>query len=562
MKENKCILCGSNLYEVVYDFSRIHKDSCQPFVYKITQNSLDNLPPRIVRCRKCGFIYANPQEEVEKIISAYQQMEDDLYLAEEKGRRQAAKIVLKRISKFGSKGRILEIGCSAGFFLDEARQLGWQGYGIDLSHWAVEHCQKKLKLENVIEGSLLENTHFAYNYFDAVVMLDVIEHLHNPRQVLEEIRRILKPGGILCVSTPDINSFLSRFLKAQWWGIQKAHLSYFSRKTLEQMLIACGFKVIKFKSHVRVFSADYWRTRLESYNKNLICRLAAVFFGLMPKNTLIKLNLGDQIEVYAKKRRALKYINDDERREIGEKKKMKIIVVLPAYNAAKTLAFTIRDIPKDIIDDIILVDDASKDNTVEVARALGLKVFVHPKNKGYGANQKTCYQKALQMGAEIVVMVHPDYQYDPRVIPELIKPIEEGRTDAVFGSRMMKGGALEGGMPLWKHNANILLTALENVVFGTYLTEYHSGFRAYSAKYLNSVNFMSNSDGFIFDTEIIVQGLLHYLKIEEVPIRTRYFDEASTIKFIPSVVYGLGILKTIIKYILHKKGIIHLKQFE
>ncbi|MCM8771264.1 MAG: glycosyltransferase family 2 protein [Candidatus Omnitrophica bacterium] len=241
---------------------------------------------------------------------------------------------------------------------------------------------------------------------------------------------------------------------------------------------------------------------------------------------------------------------------------MKTIVVLPAYNAAKTLELTLKDIPKDIVDDIILVDDASTDNTVEVAKKLGLKVFVHSKNKGYGANQKTCYQKALENGAEIVVMVHPDYQYDPTIIPELIKPIERGEADAVFGSRMMKGGALEGGMPLWKHNANILLTALENVVFSTYLTEYHSGFRAYSAKYLNSVNFMLNSDGFVFDTEIIVQGLLHYLKIEEIPIRTRYFDEASSIKFIPSVVYGLGILKTIIKYILHKKGIVHFKQFE
>ena len=165
------------------------------------------------------------------------------------------------------------------------------------------------------------------------------------------------------------------------------------------------------------------------------------------------------------------------------------------------------------------------------------------------------------MGAEIIVMLHPDYQYDPKIIPELIKPIEIGEADAVFGSRMMKGGALEGGMPLWKHNDNILLTAIENIAFGTYLTEYHSGFRAYSVKYLTSVNFANNSDGFVFDTEIIAQGLLHYLRIEEVPIRTRYFDEASSIKFIPSVIYGLGILKTIIKYILHKRGLAFFKQF-
>ena len=240
---------------------------------------------------------------------------------------------------------------------------------------------------------------------------------------------------------------------------------------------------------------------------------------------------------------------------------MKTIVILPAYNAAKTLKITLDDIPRDCVDDVMLVDDASKDNTVEVAKALGLKVFVHKKNKGYGGNQKTCYTKALELGADIVVMVHPDYQYDPKVIPQLIEPIKRGEADAVFGSRMMKGGALEGGMPLWKHNANILLTALENVILHTYLTEYHSGFRAYSAKLLRNVRFMDNSDGFVFDTEIIVQALLKGFKIDEIPIRTRYFPEASTIGFQRSCVYGMGILKTMLKYILHTKGIIKFRQF-
>jgi glycosyltransferase involved in cell wall biosynthesis len=230
---------------------------------------------------------------------------------------------------------------------------------------------------------------------------------------------------------------------------------------------------------------------------------------------------------------------------------MKTIVVLPAYNAAKTLKITLDDIPRDCVDDIILVDDASKDNTVEAAKQLGLKVFVHDKNTGYGGNQKTCYTKALELGADIVVMVHPDYQYDPKVIPQLIEPIKKGEADAVFGSRMMKGGALLGGMPLWKHNANILLTALENVVLHTYLTEYHSGFRAYSAKLLKSIRYQDNSDGFLFDTEIIVQTLLKGFVIEEIPIRTRYFPQASTVGFWQGVPYGLGIIKTMLKYILH-----------
>lgn len=241
---------------------------------------------------------------------------------------------------------------------------------------------------------------------------------------------------------------------------------------------------------------------------------------------------------------------------------MNVFVVLPAYNAEKTLKRTLDDIPRHLIKEIILVDDHSRDNTVELARKLGLKVFVHEKNMGYGANQKTCYQKALEMGADIVVMVHPDYQYDPTIIPELIEPIKKGSADAVFGSRIMKGGALIGGMPRWKYNANILLTALENVILGIYLTEYHSGFRAYSAKYLKSVNFMANSNGFVFDTEIIIQGRLHNMKIEEVPIRTRYFPEASMIKLWPSTIYGLGILRALLKFILHNSKIIRFKQFE
>ena len=168
----------------------------------------------------------------------------------------------------------------------------------------------------------------------------------------------------------------------------------------------------------------------------------------------------------------------------------------------------------------------------------------------------------MEEGADIVVMVHPDYQYDPTIIPKLIEPIQKGEADAVFGSRMMKGGALEGGMPLWKHNINILLTAFENVILGTFLTEYHSGFRAYSANLLKTVNFQFNSNKFVFDTEIIIQSLMHHFKIEEIPIQARYFDEASNIKLLPSIVYGLEIVWALIKYILHTKNIYKFKQFE
>ncbi len=242
-------------------------------------------------------------------------------------------------------------------------------------------------------------------------------------------------------------------------------------------------------------------------------------------------------------------------------KKTKVIVVMPAYQAAKTLQRTYDEIPPEFREHIILVDDASRDNTVEVATKLGLKVIRHQKNTGYGGNQKTCYQNALADQADIVVMVHPDHQYDATVIPDLIQPIMEGRADATFGSRMLGGRPMDGGMPGWKYNANIFLTALANLVFRRYLTEIHSGFRAYSRKYLETVRFEENSNDFVFDTEMIAQGMACNLFFTEVPISTRYFDEASSINFRRSVVYGLSILGVLFRYSLHQAKIIRVHQF-
>ncbi len=235
---------------------------------------------------------------------------------------------------------------------------------------------------------------------------------------------------------------------------------------------------------------------------------------------------------------------------------------MPAYNAEKTLERTLDDIPSEWVDEIILTDDASRDGTVALAKKLGLRVFVHERNMGYGANQKTCYREALNLGGDIMVMIHPDHQYDPKAIPRLIQPLLDGESDAVFGSRMLGGRPLEGGMPKWKYLANIFLTALENAAFYMYLTEYHSGLRAYSRKYLETVKFGLNSDDFVFDSEIIAQGVVHNLRIKEIPIETRYFEEASKIGLLRSVVYGLSIVKTLVKFKLHKKGIVRTPQFQ
>ncbi|NMC51614.1 glycosyltransferase family 2 protein [Candidatus Kuenenbacteria bacterium] len=240
----------------------------------------------------------------------------------------------------------------------------------------------------------------------------------------------------------------------------------------------------------------------------------------------------------------------------------RVIAVLPAYNAEKTLKKTLDDIPKDWVDEIILVDDASGDKTVELARFLGIKTFTHNKNLGYGGNQKTCYTEALKLGADIAIMIHPDHQYDPRLVPDLLLPLLREDADAVFGSRMMRpGGARNGGMPSWKYWANIFLTKLENLILGLRLTEYHSGFRAYSKKALEQINFLDNSDDFVFDTEIIIQLRIKKMHIQEVPISTRYFKEASMIGFKRSLIYGLSIIKNLGEYILFRLGWKKYKKF-
>jgi glycosyltransferase involved in cell wall biosynthesis len=227
----------------------------------------------------------------------------------------------------------------------------------------------------------------------------------------------------------------------------------------------------------------------------------------------------------------------------------KVAVVMPAYNAEKTLIECYEAIPKDWVDDIILVDDLSRDRTVEVAKSLPIHVHVHERNRGYGGNQKSCYRIAKERGADIAVMVHPDHQYDPRFIPEMIRMMADDGALAVFGSRMMiRKNALRGGMPRWKYLANIFLTRLGNTALGTALTEFHSGFRAYDTSVFDRIDIERNSDDFVFDTQIIIQLADRGIPIREIPISTRYFDEASQIGLIPSCRYGLGILRNLFLY--------------
>jgi glycosyltransferase involved in cell wall biosynthesis len=249
-------------------------------------------------------------------------------------------------------------------------------------------------------------------------------------------------------------------------------------------------------------------------------------------------------------------------RETSVSSTQKVVVIMPAYNAAKTLRMTYTELPHDRVDLVLLVDDGSSDATVEIARQLNLELFIHNRNYGYGANQKTCYTEALKADADIVVMVHPDYQYDPTCLPQIIEPIERGEADVVLGSRLMSVSPVTQGMPWWKYVGNRLLTKVENAAFGLHLSEYHTGYRAFSREVLETINFQMNADGFIFDQEVIAQIVDARFRVAEVSVPTRYFPEASSASFIDSSRYGLGILWLVVRYGLHRSHLLRQNKFQ
>ncbi len=233
----------------------------------------------------------------------------------------------------------------------------------------------------------------------------------------------------------------------------------------------------------------------------------------------------------------------------------KIAVVLPAYNAEKTLINTYKEIPLDIVDNVILVDDCSGDHTAKIAKGLGIHTIIHTENKGYGGNQKTCYREALKEGSDIIIMLHPDYQYAPKLITAMASLISEDIYDVVIGSRIIGRGALKGGMPLYKYISNRFLTFFENIILGYKLTEYHTGYRAFSRDVLNSIPFMKNSDDFVFDNEILAQIIYFRYRIGEISCPTKYFKDASSIDLWRSIKYGIGVIFTCLKYLVHRLGL-------
>lgn len=494
----------------------------------------------LYRCRDCGTVAQPSLPDGPSLHDLYRQMTDVDYLSQEKGRRLTAERLLDLIGKYTPAGRLLDVGCGHGLLLDEARRRGYEVKGLELSSANAGYARDVLKLDVDLVG--LEDFD-AGPVFDVVILADVIEHLDDPVRAIELCRDLLAPGGVLCVVTPDPTARVARLAGSRWWGFVPAHTFLMPRRTVHELLSGAGLVCSENTDLTRTFELSYWIKGLADRGGVFSVLAPLARWGIARRP--ISLSLGDEAVILAHRTEPVAAPNPIMSDRGG---KTNVHVVLPAYNAQQTIGLVASELPREEADRALVVDDAGSDNTQEVALAEGFDVLRHPKNRGYGANQKTCYVRAAVDGADVVVMVHADNQYDPGLIGEMIRPIAEGRADCVIGSRMLDDRAIQGGMPRWKWVGNKFLTWCENTAFRRSYSEYHTGYRAFSVDLLRRMAFLRNDDDFVFDQEIFAQLTAHDARVVEIAIPTRYFLEASSVSFRTSVVYGLRTLKVLWRF--------------
>jgi len=497
----------------------------------------------LYRCRECATVQQPSLPQGVDLVDLYRDMDDSDYLAEERGRRLTANWLLDLVERRRTPARMLEIGCGHGLLLDEARRRGWEVRGLELSERSARHGRERYGLD-IREEPFEALGNEENGCWDAVLMIDVLEHLDHPREAIERATKLLAPGGVLCVVTPDPASLTARIAGAKWWGLLPAHTFLIARRTLRELLIGQGLVLTDDVPLIRSFSARYWVEGFAGIAGPAAATVRRAAAKLPPQRSLA-LSLGDERVMLA----VNEPVSEPESRLAHNRNGTDDVhVVLPAYHAAQTIALVAADLPVASFDRALLVDDASGDDTVAVALAEGFEVLRHPANRGYGANQKTCYSRAILDGADVVVMVHADHQYDAALVTEMVRPIIEGRADVVMGSRLLEDRAIAGGMPRWKWIGNRALTWTENQAFTKEFSEYHTGYRAFSTEFLRSIPFLRNSDGFVFDQEIFAQIVDRNARVVELPIPTRYFLEASSVSFRASVRYGLETLTVLARY--------------
>jgi 2-polyprenyl-3-methyl-5-hydroxy-6-metoxy-1,4-benzoquinol methylase len=495
----------------------------------------------ILSCGDCGTLQQLSLLQQPDLAELYREMRDDAYLEEEGGRRRTAIRLLELIGSHVPTGRLLDVGCGHGLLLDEARRRGYETVGLEVSAAAAAFARDVLEVD-VREQTIEEIDDD--ERFDVITLIDVLEHLSDPVATITRCGDLLSPDGVLCLVTPDPSSFTARLAGRRWWALVPAHSYLVPRRTLLELLTAHGLAIAGDVPFVRSFSVGYWFAGLAERSGRLML-LGSRLVRAFGERISLSLSLRDERVVLASKVQTLK----PARRLVQDRGGVsKVHVVLPAYNAASTIPIVSKTLPTGAADRALLVDDASTDQTSAVALHEGFEVICHPVNRGYGANQKTCYVRAALDGANIVVMVHADHQYDPGLVAEMVMPIAEGRADVVIGSRLLEDKAIAGGMPRWKWVGNRLLTTIENWAFGQSHSEYHTGYRAFSVDFLRTIPFLRNSDSFVFDQEIFAQIVARGGTVVELAIPTRYFLEASSVSFFKSVDYGLRTLWVLVRF--------------
>jgi 2-polyprenyl-3-methyl-5-hydroxy-6-metoxy-1,4-benzoquinol methylase len=501
-------------------------------------------------CTECGTVQQPVLPHGAELHDLYRDMRDEEYLTEEAGRRATARRLLDLVGAHVPAGRLLDVGCGYGLLLDEARRRGYETVGLELSRDGARHARslgldvREIPLESFSEGSNGD----APGEFDAIILADVLEHLDDPVGAIDRCAGLLRPSGVLCVVTPDPSSSTARLAGARWWGYLPAHTVLLPRRTLRELISARGLVISADVPFVRTFAAKRWVGGLAERLGPVSGPLTALAERMPPFP--ISLSLGDERVILAHRTPVIHPLQPLLRSVDG---RAPVQVVLPAYKAVRTIPDVVNEMPADAADRALLIDDASPDETARVAVHHGLDALRHPVNRGYGASQKTGYVRALRDGAEVVVMVHADNQYDPGLVAEMAAPILAGEADVVIGSRLLDDRAIAGGMPRWKWVGNRLLTGIENRVFGVRFSEYHTGYRAFSAELLRSIPFLRNSDDFVFDQEIFAQVLARGGRVHEIPIPTRYFHEASSVDFVTSLRYAFKTLWVLARFRLDRR---------
>ena len=539
MTEGACHICGGPLeLRHAGGAARLTPELLVPTNHEPGQHG------DLYACADCGTVHQPGLPDGQDLADLYRGMSDDAYLSEEEGRRATARRLLDLVGRHVPAGALLDIGCGHGLLLDEARRSGYSVIGLELSEAARGYARDVLGLD--VRDETLEELarHVPEGSFQVIVLADVIEHLEDPLGALDACERLLAPGGALVVVTPDPSSAAARLAGERWWGYIPAHTYLFPRGTLRELLEARGLVISDDVPLVRSFEFRYWLNGLAERGPR-VGRFARAAARTPLGGRTLSMSLGDERVMVAHKvpvARAPKPLMADRGGDF------RVHVVLPAYGAAQTIRSVAEAMPVEAADRALLVDDASPDDTADVALRHGIDVLRHPSNRGYGANQKSCYVRAILDGADAVVMVHADNQYDPALVAQMVRPIEAGIADVVIGSRLLEDEAIAGGMPRWKWIGNRFLTSVENLAFRRGYSEYHTGYRAYSTDFLRQVAFLRNDDGFVFDQEIFAQMVAHRARVIELPIPTRYFLEASTVSFRASVEYGLRTLGVLARF--------------